>query len=704
MHRIVSQTVRDDDPAGGWIDISHRYQAIMAYVLCILAALCSTWLSGLNFPEQNNLWHIPVVLDFAGSAEGPHDAYSQSFANFISLFWIVVRGFTNEANIEQIFVAIQLLGNIFLACAICTLLRQVSRATWPSALVTAFLCFCYGLWGATPLGFSEIFVTYATHTQFAATLCIFSLSLMIAGRPLWAAMLLGCVANINLFMSVWGALAAGLTLLMLERRIDRTAVLFSILYLLLAAPVTLWGLYASAGENPIPHSFLRSFMSGHVYGLDAPRALIQTFALGIACVLAVRTSLHTPVAQRLAIVMLACVMVLALGAILPYLTQIRHIVLLHPLRFTSVVIPMTAIGAGLLFIAARWQSPVVGLFPAALALAGFMLKLPVLSVFGFALAIPVTNRKTRMLGLVLSLACLFAFFLPAPEREISDKVTLAFLLICLLLASVALLEPASAPLPFRMVAAVLGALTVFPLSSVAYMAILLCGAAMTMCFGPSRWRPMASVAACAAALLILMAVRDEPFRLAAIGAGTLIVGIVPLLASVAPIRQLAKLGLGGLVTALMLLGLSSGVRDRCSPMPTAQQRDFLDAQRWARANTLPDSAFLPIGVNDGFALMSRRPVWWESSQVAAILWQPSFYSLWSCRQAALEKAVDPSDILDLSRREGIPYIVTNATDVHRFANVPLVFRNDHYVILASGDRAASDNHASAPAPACSQKQ
>lgn len=686
-------------------EIGERCQSLLSYCFCIAAGLCATYLSGLNFPEQNNHWHIPIVLDFAGSAEGPHDAYNQSFANFISIFWIIVRTFTTEANIETVFVAIQLMGNALLACAIFTLLRQVSRSIWPSALVTAFLCFCYGLWGATQLGYSEIFVTYATHTQYASTLCLFGLALIVAKRPFWAAVIFGLAANLNLFMGVWGALAAGVMLLLVERRISLNQIGFSLLFLMLAGPVALWGLQASTGGGAVPYSFLRDFLAGHVYGLDYPKALAQTFALGITAALACFTALQDPAARNhLGAAMLACMMVLAIGTLMPYLTKIPHVALLHPLRFTSVVIPMAAICAGSLFIDA-WRKPWEGfLFPAAVALAGFMLKLPVLSVFGFALAIPQANRNVRIATVALSMACVLALFLPAPATEFSNKSVVAFLLVCIVMATVSLLDPTDAPLPVRIVAVVLGGVTVVPFSALIGGAALFSLAAIVLCFGVSRWRHMASTAAGLSCLMLLISIRNDPVALCMIGLGALAVGLAPLMKSVPHIQSLAKIGLGGVVLALMLLGVLNGARDRFSPAPTAQQRDFLAAQWWARTHTPPDTLFMPAGVEDGFALMSRRPVWWEQSHGAAILWQPTYFPVWSCRKAALEAADTPQDMLTLSRREGVAFIVTSASEAHAYtytyASSSPVFRNDHYAILEVDALQRAGEQRAALSPIC----
>lgn len=659
-----------------------RYGGLAPLLFCMAAALCSTFLSGINFPEQNNRWQIPVVLDFAGSAEGPHDAYSRSFANFISLFWIGVRAFTDESNIKAVFVAIQLAGNALLAAAIFTLIRSAGRAAWPAAFVTGFLCFAYGLWGATALGYSEVFVTYATHTQYAVALSLFALACIMSGRPYLAGLLLGVAANINLFMAVWSALAAGIALVAIQRRIaTREQVGFSALFLTIVAPVTLWGLTANSG-GVIPVSFFSEFLAGHVYGLDYPRALVQCFALLLAAALAVRSALSGTAGQRLAIVMLAATAVLAAATAMPYLTDAPLLLLLHPLRFTSVAVVLAAACAGALFLAARDaradRSARGALFAAALALAGFVLKLPLVSVFGFALAVPANHRRLRAAAFALSATCTLALFLPSPSPAMAGKAALAFAMMSVILAAAALLRPEGAPLPLRLTAAALGGLATLPPTGGA---VLLAAGASLCPMLPPRWQRAGAALAAGALLVLLWANRGDSAGLVLIGGGASMLVLAPMLARFRAIPPLARAGLVALVPLLIAAGFANGVRTGFAPNPTEAQRDFLAAQRWVRTHTPRDALIMTVEVDDGFSLFSRRPVWWEQSQGAAVLWQPSFLPVWRSRKAALEAASTPQEIAALARREKVAYLVVPSAKAASFAGGAPAYANAHIAVI-----------------------
>ncbi|WP_144243881.1 hypothetical protein [Sphingopyxis sp. MWB1] len=663
---------------------------LLPFCLSLAAGLCATFLSGLNFPEQNNRWQIPVVLDFAGSAEGPHDEYTQSFANFISLFWIAIRSFTDEQNIQTVFVAIQLAGNALLAGAIFMLIRaggQSSRPThWGAAWLTAFLCFAYGLWGATPLGYSEIFVTYATHTQYAIALALFSFALLIGRRPYMTALLLGVAANINLFMAVWSALAAGLALIALQRRAPtRQQFLFSAIFLTIAAPVTLWGLTASEGGGAIPVSFFRTFLAGHIYALDYPQAFVQTFALLITATLAIFYAQAQAEQRRLAIVMAACTGVLGMAAVMPYAADVSLLLLLHPLRFTSIPVVLAAICAASLCLAALKEDSVgqkasVSLFAAALALAGFMLKQPLLSSFGFALAIAAEHGRARMGAHILAAVCALATLLPAPGAAISAKAALSFAMASGLLALVALLKPEDAPLRQRVIAISLGAIATVPLVGTTQMAAPLAAAAILSLL-LRRGHVMGLFAAMAAFVLVLWGLRDDPLNLGLMAGGGGLLLLLPSMRGLHFAPALARAALVAFVPLLCLAGLANGARHQFAPSPTPAQRDFLAAQQWARANTPRDAVFLPVGMEQGFALFSRRPIWWEQSQGAAVLWQPSFLPTWEARKRALEQATTADAIERLARREAISYLVVPLGQMESFSQAKPIYTNDHVAIL-----------------------
>ena len=78
-------------------------------VLLLIATALSISLMGFEFPNGNNAIHVPIVLDYAGSDEGPHDAFHQSLKDYYSGFWILLSLFVNEDNIYQTFLVFHFL-------------------------------------------------------------------------------------------------------------------------------------------------------------------------------------------------------------------------------------------------------------------------------------------------------------------------------------------------------------------------------------------------------------------------------------------------------------------------------------------------------------------------------------------------------------------------------------------------------------------
>jgi hypothetical protein len=287
--------------------IKFALQEGWAFSFCTLAAISATFLSGIHFPEQNNIWTIPIVLDFAHSVEGPHDAYNKTFAHFVSYLWILVRMISTEQNVQMVFILLQLLGNCLLSALMYAFIRTITKNIALSAMIAAGFCFCYGLWGPTRLGYAEVFVTCATHTQFAIIGCLFGILLLVHLRILWASIFFGLAANINLYMAFWTTAAGGLFTVALERRLPTwRQIKFAVIMILVSTPTLVWAFSGATIHRPaIPTSHFHIY-SGHIYALVFPQALTQTLALGLVAALAMIANHKDNLpARRLGIITLA---------------------------------------------------------------------------------------------------------------------------------------------------------------------------------------------------------------------------------------------------------------------------------------------------------------------------------------------------------------------------------------------------------------
>ena len=684
--------------------LSQKFGFKTGALLCMLAAVSANFLSGVGFPEQNNIWHVPVVLDYAATPEGPHDVYNASFKHFVSAFWLIPRIIATDANLEIIFVTLQIIGNAALGFSVYMLIQFATQRRFIlSSLVASFFCFCYGLWGFTRLGYSELFVGYATHTQFAIILCLLSFTLLLRGHSLWSAVLLSLAADTNLFMAAWGGLSAGLFLIVNERRLlSRDQISFAALFITLTAPVLVWALYSSGGSGEIPLEFFRTFLKGHVYAFDYPQAAVQTLALGLAASLTALVSDREDQRLRhLGLLTLICVTVLGVGAVMPYITSVQLLLLLHPLRYVSITVLLSACCAGALLVKAIAGGSRLDPIPTFIATAGFLLKSPVISIFGFALVLRETVGWSRYIGVILAVAGPLGQLLYSPITETSAKSGWGFLLLCIVVSIAAWgrsTKVTSPDLTTKLVSAsVLGGLvTASPFEQMS-IAALLSTVAVIACLWPMTTgrRLIALSANAGAAVIIFLSVQNDPERLTLLMVG---VGIMTIAAYVPRLHNdetsgiIRAVALSGIVATLVGGGFAKGAASGFWVVPSSEQRDLAAAGAWARANTLPDTMFLPISETENFTIFSRRPVWWASSQGAAVLWLPGFYNHYVCREHAVAEANTPDKIATLAVLANIEYILARNNAVQNISSPVFhnVFENGHYIILKNTGGSAHD--------------
>jgi len=687
----MNDVLRRSSQFGNIIQLNGTAAAI---TFCLLAGICATLLSGIEFPAHINVWHLPIVLDFAGSPEGPHDAYNRSFSSYVSAFWLPFRLIADEGNVEAVFIGLQLLENALLLVTLFLFFRFTSGRTAPSALVSAGFCFCYGLWGRTILGYSEQLATYASHSQFAIILCLLGLLALINDKPLWSAVSFGLAADSNLFMGAWGVLAAELYLLTVEKRIfSRSQIILSVVFGLLTAPVAIWALSKGTSSSSIPLQFFRSFLAGHVYALDYPQAALLIFSLGLAAGFAALSAApNMPKLRYLGIAMLCCTASLSAGAAMPYMTDKTLLLLLHPLRFSSVIVFLAIACAGALLVLRLSSREATELLPPFIAAVGFSLRIPLVTIFGFSLVLSAASPKYQRLGLALSLVAMLSLLFTSYVVDASLKHAVAYFLMCALVATATW----RCDLSKSRLDCQLWLLSTGLLGSIAVVSpsqLTMCVAAMTVpsvVFSltkvPSTWKQTSLLLNAVAVLLLLFSVRGEPGRALLIAGGLVLISTASYWPRPSSDRFSAFIFDAALVAPILLLMAAGMVREAIAHFGVARSpelKDFRAAEFWARANTPIDTMFFtmtPRGVE--FSMFSRRPVWWGHDQGAAVLWMPSYYKTWTCRTNAITVAERTGQMDALLNHANVDYVI-----VERPSDWPLprsfvpVFQNSHYSVL-----------------------
>jgi hypothetical protein len=696
-------------------------------VLALLASAVSITLQGFEFPTNNNFFHLPIVLEYARSADGPHDAFHASLDKFTSIIWPMLRPFATDWNAGWVFLAAHWLSRAGIVLSFYALLRSLVRTQMAAAVgALLILPFIGAFFSATMVGQSEQLSRGFTHSEIAVALVLGAMALFLQRRFVLAGLLLGLCVNVNIFYAVWGVAALGVARLTELRNPPAgwwRETLWGIIALLAAAApmstrIVMEQLIAAPSVKPFDYlAFLADYWPYHF--------LIQYVAMDhLAFVVVILTQavivFRYVLARRdLTAVALAVGGLFALGIVLPFLTGSRLILNLHLLRSDTLIVFLFAAAAISVTLdssatklrdnaATTWSwlavfALVVGSWPAAvLGLGAWLMSHD---------SVPSSTKKVVAVTLALAAAMLFV---PA------------------------LTQPLAAPGPILSIVAPKGDPTVLPMPHVSWditRLILLIGGVGFLAWAILAPSPV--VVACALATgasianlpagigvaivtVLVLVCRDE--KMSPWGQRLLVAVLTGFafacamwtssllgkaLLGLAAVTGVAVLGAGYLNTGTLgssmarvrVVGVSTCVA-LAILIPTAaqavmlmadRQRDargevvaaWLDVQWWARFNTRPGATFLVPLDMPGFSINSRRPVWVDWKQGAAVMWDPGFYWTWKPRLEAQRVLSDLESKVAYARQNNIPFVVVRRSEAVPGV-APLAFGNAQFAVFYTG--------------------
>jgi hypothetical protein len=296
----------------------------------------------------NNIYHIPLILNWAKEPAFRDDNFVQSLDNYVSAFWILVKPFANENNIFVLFYGLHLLvrwmsilGLVMAAKTLCRtkLSTQVALGLWFS--ITPLLRI--GSW----VGWGELFTTEFSHTEVALPLILFSLVFAVRGRLDFAFAVDGIIFDINAFVAVWTGCALMLAAFAVisqngpaRQILLRRYALGLAAGILLALPVVVWIVLVL--RNQEPHAdfdyveYLRVYFPNHfLIAAATPRALATLVGIGAGGFIGFRELGAAGLVWRRAF--LGFCLIFAIGAVLPELTHAPALLNLHLLRVDGVI-------------------------------------------------------------------------------------------------------------------------------------------------------------------------------------------------------------------------------------------------------------------------------------------------------------------------------------------------------------------------------
>jgi len=665
--------------------------------LLLLGACASILTQGFSFPNNGNAYHLPILLDYAASAEGPHDLYTRSLQYFVTYFWLGLREVADEANVALVFHLAFLLLRLLSLWLLYRIVDHLApgrrrRAAALSALFVTGMAWCY----SSPLGHGEVLLDNLSHSTVNLPVMLALWWAALARRWLVAGLIVGLGFNANAFVALWLAGGAALALLWSER--DRpwrqrlaTLAIFAGAFAILAAPTALRILETLEATRPQLaaydfRDFLRAFYGGHFFGGYAPWGewlgfllLLAGLGLGVPA-LALAPRRQRAVVQGLAAGVLA---VVAFGLLLPLASGSSLLLNLHPLRLDFALVWL----AFVLWLAwshgrRRFDAALVACW-----IALFGAQLALLPLLVLAALDPAAGRGARRgAGAALLLLALAVALGGQPPLPPYGPQRLAGGLLCLfLLGWLALAWPAA----WRRPDLLLGAGLVGVLQGAATAGLLLApGWALPLALlltalaalRPPTASTVGWIAATAAAALCLALAVENRERLPALlfVAAALLLPVAG--AALERLRRAADLRralgrprvLAGALLLAAMLALVPGARHLAATghldRYDARALAFLDLQRWARGATPPDSYFLQPdeqlrpNLTPSFWTLARRPAWVDWRMGAATHWLPDFYWFWTERMAEVAALTDVAAKLAYARAQGIAYVILAADE------------------------------------------
>jgi len=314
------------------------YWAIVV-ALTVLATMLSLVNTGFTFGISNNVFHIPLVLDWEHLPAFTGDAYYQSLRKFTSLVWPVVALVANDSNIETVFLAAHVLSRGF-AMAVIAAFLVIQLRLRPLEALAAVIVVALTPWlvGGSVIGGHGLWIEYFSHSEVTWGFLLLSLMAGHSQRWTWTAALAGLVFDINAFVGIWLACMLGLAYCVQPPpRAWKQLLNSAAAFLLCAAPAIVW-IFQSLAEIPVTFSFLeyiRTYYPDH-FLIEATNGRTRAIFI-ILTALGFTATLLMPSPRYWFATLTASLLVFLVGMVLPYCLDHRLVFNLHMLRIGGVV-------------------------------------------------------------------------------------------------------------------------------------------------------------------------------------------------------------------------------------------------------------------------------------------------------------------------------------------------------------------------------
>lgn len=312
------------------------------WLAAMAGALLSLLVSGFSFPQNNNIFHLPIVGALYDRPQFSDDVFIQSLRHFSSGIWLLLEGADRWIALDPLFLVLLFASRLlsvlgFLACADHFGIKSLGQRLAFAALIalSPFMT-------ATSIaGGGGLFLDYFTHSEIANGLFLLGVFALIRGRLALSLSLTGLTFFVNAFFGVWlgFVLAVVLGLDLARGRLTLRQILVPgtaglVAAGILAAPV-LWNILSNPTFGAAIDfdfvAYLEQYYPYHFLIWVQPlRALVTLAALALVAALAL-IQLRAPDPRPMA-VLSACLGLYALGIVAPFVTHSPAVMNLHLLR------------------------------------------------------------------------------------------------------------------------------------------------------------------------------------------------------------------------------------------------------------------------------------------------------------------------------------------------------------------------------------
>ena len=605
MARLFGRTCRmragpDELPlADGAAPQPRRFGVVVCAAVCygllpLFLAAISVAQTGFRFPVSNNVFHIPYVLRFDTQPEFAQDAFCATLSRFTSIVWPLLRLVADEANVERLFMGAHFVGRAAAFAAMLYLAAGLGVRSLHARLGLGLaLGFSPWLLGSSVVGEHGMFINYLTHSELTWPLIFLALGWAVRSRFMLAAAAAGLTFAVNAFVGIWLVLATGVAATLSRPRLGAMRVFrAAAAFAVFSAPVAIWiAVSVSGADAQVDFSYI-----GYIRQYYPDHFLIEATTPTALANFALLTSCGFLAARLVpesgfwTRLQLGLVALFLIGLPLPYLFDSRFVFNLHLLRSAGLEQAMAVVLC---------------------AIAGCRLA--------FAASAP---QSRRLLGIAILIT------LCSTGRSRSGLVFVAAALLA------AILYDSDLARHWHRVAAGLQRYTKW---LQALLAMLFVGALFKhTSLQPEDVAPAAWLsAALALALAGVLASRWTGHALV-------------------PAVLCVSIALAAGPAFLPRLLVPADLQERVAAA-SALDRDWATVTGWIRNSDLHGPFIVPLDeyLYEDFTLRTRRPVWVDWKQGAAVMWQPSFYRQWAPRYASVKALSDASGLVAYAREQRV---------------------------------------------------